>query len=39
MVTKFSPPGYVNNYEKNRYLEKLSKTAVDTLNYKGSSLV
>ena len=28
MVTKFIPPWYVNNYDKNRYLEKLSKAAV-----------
>ena len=28
MVTKFIPHGYVNNYDKNRYLDKLSKAAV-----------
>ena len=28
MVIKFIPKGYVNNYDKNRYLEKNSKAAV-----------
>ena len=28
MVTKLIQLGYVNNYDKNRYLEKISKAAV-----------
>ena len=31
MVTDLTQLGYVNNYDKNRYLEKISKAAVDIL--------
>ena len=31
MVTNLTQPGYVNNYDKNRYLEKISKAAVHWL--------
>ena len=36
MVTNLTQLGYVNNYDKNRYLEKISKAAV--LNQMSSSI-
>ena len=30
MVTNLTLPGYVDNFDKNRYLEKISKAAVHT---------
>ena len=35
MVTYLTQLGYVNNYDKNRYLEKISKAAVHRVNLVG----
>ena len=32
MITNLTQLGYVNNYDKNRYLEKFSKAAVEVYN-------
>ena len=33
MVTILTQLGYVNNYDKNRYLEKISKAAACSVNF------